>query len=59
MERDGEMYLSVKQSISEIIDANVWGEVKTLLTWDSDGNYEIVDQQVTPIHSAELTQSGA
>lgn len=46
--QDGEMCLLLKQSISEIVDANVWGEIRTFLTWDSDGKYEIIDQQVTP-----------
>lgn len=53
VEHNGRTCLSVKQSVSEIIDANVWGEITTFLTWDSDGNYEILEQQVTLLSSVE------
>lgn len=53
VEAGKEMYLSVKQSVSEIIDANVWGHIDTLLTWDANSDFVIIGQEITPLSLSE------
>lgn len=53
VEHNGKSCLSVKQAVSEIIDANIWCEIHTFLTWNADGNYKIIEQKVTLLSPEE------